>query len=152
MLVVATKASSVCQFTLVTVRRPRLVLGLVTTREDRALWTWVRSSAWLTIYVCKCYLVDTDVKWIKPNQIYLLINPVGGGHSCAIVSCRCAYCCPEPIDGKIIWHRSSYFVGAICYVQHCELSYNVLGMTENCNHTEWIYILPYRVWDLACWW
>jgi len=31
---------------------------------------------------------------------------------------------------------SSYFVVAICYVQNCELSYNVLGMTENCNHTE----------------
>jgi len=57
---------------------------------------------------------------------------VWGGHSCID-------CCPEPIHGKIIWHCSSYFVVTICYVQNCELSYNVLGMTENCNHTEWIY-------------
>jgi len=56
----------------------------------------------------------------------------------SIVSGRCAYCCPEPIHGKINWHRSSYFVVAICYVQIGELSYNVLGMTDNCNYTKWI--------------
>jgi len=45
--IVATKASSVRgRFTEVKQRRPRLVLGWVTVREDRALWICVRSSVW----------------------------------------------------------------------------------------------------------
>jgi len=74
-------------------------------------------------YVCDCVSMCMMSTWL------VLI----GGF------CRYAYCCPEPIHRKIIWHCSSYFVVAICYEQNCELSYNVLGMTENCNHTEWIY-------------
>jgi len=78
-----------------------------------------------------------------PSQTTASLNssltPCGEGTVVSIISYRCAYCCPELIHGKIIWHRSSYFVVAICYVQNCELSYNVLGMTENCKHTEWIY-------------
>jgi len=29
------------------------------------------------------------------------------------------------------------FVVAVCYVQKCEMSYNVLGMMENYSHIEW---------------
>jgi len=76
--------------------------------------------------------------------------PCGEGTVVLIVCCRYAYCCPEPILGKIIWLRSSYFVVTICYVQNCDLSYSVLGMTENFKYR--VNILPYRVWDLACWW
>jgi len=53
------------RLTEVQVRRPRLVLGWVTTREDRALWTcWVRSSVWTSIcaYISplSCWFVDDD--------------------------------------------------------------------------------------------
>jgi len=44
-------------------------------------------------------------------------TPCGEGTVVSIVSCRCAYCCSEPIHRKIIWRLSSYFVVAICYVQ-----------------------------------
>ena len=50
----------------------------------------------------------------------------------SVVSCRCAYCCPEPVHGEKIDQYSLFFVVALCYVQQCELSYNVLGMTQNC--------------------
>jgi len=86
------------------------------------------------------YAAYRRIWWVHTCQILTKCHtPCGEGTVVLIVSCRCTYCCPEPIHGKIIWHRSSYFVVAICYVQNCELSYNVLGMTENCNHTEWIY-------------
>ena len=35
----------------------------------------------------------------------------------------------------------TYFVMALCYVQECELSYNVLGMTQNCIPPREIIIL-----------
>ena len=37
----------------------------------------------------------------------------------------------------------TFFVMALCYVQKCELSYNVLGMTQNCIPPSEI-ILPNR--------
>ena len=40
------------------------------------------------------------------------------------------------------------FVVESCYVQSCELSYDVLGMTQNCNHTRESSIER----DLAQWW
>jgi len=49
-------------------RRPRLVLGWVTVREDQALWTCIRSSVW-TLICADClysrHRDDTEVKWIK---------------------------------------------------------------------------------------
>jgi len=84
---------------------------------------------------------SVDGVWL--GTAYCDPSPCGEGTVVLIVSCRCAYCCPESIHGKIIWHLSSYFVVAI-YVKNCELSYNVLGMMENCNHTEWIYYRYYR--------
>jgi len=49
-------------------RRPRLVLGRVTTREDWALWTWFRSVTYVTNRLYSRYRVDTDVKGIKSNK------------------------------------------------------------------------------------
>jgi len=94
---------------------------------------------WLLLCVVQftsmwCYDITP---WII--SLSIICTPCGEGTNVSIVCCRYAYCCPEPIHGKIIWHRSSYFVVTICYVQNCELSYNVLGVTENCNHTQWIH-------------
>jgi len=63
-----TKATSVVRsLKLRHVHRPRLVLGWVTTREERVLWIWVRSSnwdlnMWLIVYIAD---IDTDIKWIN---------------------------------------------------------------------------------------
>jgi len=50
-------------------RRPWLVLGWVTTREDRALWTWVsrRGLKSVTDLLYSRYRADTDIKWINTN-------------------------------------------------------------------------------------
>jgi len=52
-------------FTEVKQRRPRLILGRVTAREDRALWTCYRSSVWTLICdrpsIYSSYRADTDL-------------------------------------------------------------------------------------------
>jgi len=55
------------------IRRSRLVLGWVTTVEDRALWSWVRrfvgvnSSRWPTVCTAAVLPTCKDVKWIKSS-------------------------------------------------------------------------------------
>jgi len=48
-LQVTTKASSLARSLKLSMRRPRLVLGWVTAREDWALWPCIRSSVWTFI-------------------------------------------------------------------------------------------------------
>jgi len=48
------------------VRRPWLILGRVTTREDWALWACVRSSVWTLIYDRPSFEVK-DVKWLHTH-------------------------------------------------------------------------------------
>jgi len=75
-LTVATKHSAVARTLKLKQRRPRLVLEWVTVRENRALWTWVRSSVWTLI--CNLYSrhrTGTEVKWIKPNTYLFTARP-----------------------------------------------------------------------------
>jgi len=46
----------------VTARRPRLVLGWLTIREDRALWTRVRSSVWTYYYYYQMFLLTLHMQ------------------------------------------------------------------------------------------
>jgi len=51
--------------------RPRLVLGWVTTREDRALWIWIRWSVWT--WICdRLFLLPLSCwhlgSWNESNQ------------------------------------------------------------------------------------
>ena len=62
---------------------------------------------------------------------YAMLIPCGESTVVSIVSCQCAYCCPEPVHRKQI-DNIHFSVMALCHVQRCELSYNVLGMTQNC--------------------
>jgi len=52
--------------------RPWLVLWWVTTTEDWALWTFVRSSVWTLIWdrpsIAVIVLTPGDVKWIKQSE------------------------------------------------------------------------------------
>ena len=54
-----------------------------------------------------------------------------------------------PVDTHTVVHNqcmrkefdsNHLFVVALCYVPKCELSCNVLGMTQNCIHTECIIV------------
>jgi len=59
---------------LIQARRPRLVLGWVTAKEDRRCEPEsVRRCGlkYVTSRPYSRYHTDTDVKWIKPNQFYL---------------------------------------------------------------------------------
>ena len=60
-----------------------------------------------------------------------------------ILNCLQRYCCPEPVHGKKCVNIHFFFVMALCYVQKCELSYNVLGMTQNCIPPS-VIIIPNR--------
>jgi len=70
-------------------RRPRLVLGWVTIREDRALWTCmcpfvgVDLNLWPTVdRLYSRHRADTDVKLILKNLYYLLqVNYSGSLHT-----------------------------------------------------------------------
>jgi len=66
----------VCTLTEVKARQPRLVLGWVTTREDRTLWHGFvrrRGLKSVTDRLYSRYSADTHVRWIKPNLGSLVI-------------------------------------------------------------------------------
>ena len=58
-------------------------------------------------------------------------SPCGESTVVSIVFCQCAYCCPEPVHGKKL-DDIHFFGRGIVLRTKCELSYNVLGMTQNC--------------------
>jgi len=82
-------------------------------------------SLYMILYICTLVIINLQSDWFIINvqsdwlhnvlrlvicdTIYLYPgdNTIYLGTVVSIVSCRCAYCCPEPIHEKIIWHRSS---------------------------------------------
>jgi len=78
------------QFTKVKARRPWLVLGWVTTREDQALWTWVRPSVctWIwdrpSIKQLSCWL---GRKMIQTNPQVMTTELCKGQYARGIYSC-----------------------------------------------------------------
>ena len=80
------------------------------------------------LLVMHCFIQSKCYYWL----LHLInIAPCGESTVVSIVSCRCAYCYPEPVHGKKNLTIFTFLVMALCYVQKCELSYNV-GMTQNC--------------------
>ena len=73
-------------------------------------------------------------------MMYFAINPVWGGeHSCVDCLVDAHTVVQNQYTGKK-FDNIHFFVMALCYVQKCELSYNILGMTQNCIPPSEIFI------------
>ena len=89
------------------------------------MWVWtnfhVQTVHWM-LFLCWFELIRT-LKYCVWLWIHYRINPVWGESTAvSIVSCQCAYCCPEPVHGKkfdnihffLSWH-CAMCKGVNCY-------------------------------------
>jgi len=79
---------------------------------------------------------------------YVLLVLYGEGTVVSIVSCGCAYCCPEPeynVTSFIIFCRDNLLRVKLWTVIQCPGHDGKLQPHR-------VNILPYSVWDLAFWW
>jgi len=69
----------------------------------------------------------------------------------SIVSCRCAYCCPESIHGEN--NPTSFIIFCRGNLPRAKLWTVVQGPGHDGKlQPHRVNISPYRVWHLACWW